>query len=139
MFQLPRTAILAWCVLLCSIVTSPLSHASADALDQGMGKLLSSRLSDIETAVALLSEVNDERVETVFKALLESQLYRHKKEKKLVLLMEKQGSKVLIQDLFSDAEPYQVKKRAVKRVPVNNQLRGQIKAYLSAANLNHSS
>ncbi len=126
---------LFWLVLSLSILSAPV-HATE--FDQAIQALNTSKLSKVEGAVSALSQLDDERVSTVFTALLNSELYRHKKDKKLVLLVEKRGKMILIQDLFSGDAPYEVKKRRIKRVPVNNQLRGQIKAYLASVNLNHS-
>lgn len=139
MLLLPfRYSTMRQALLLCiALLFAVPSFAADDLFEEGMGKLHSSKLSQVTKGIALLTDSGDERVAEVYKALLESQLYRHKKEKKLVLLLEKRGSKVLIKDLFSDAEAYEVGKRKIKRVPVNNQLRGDLKAYLASVNLNH--
>ena len=126
-------------LLVIGLILALPAYGNDELYQAGMKKLLSSSLSQVTKGVAQLSESGDERVAEVYKALLESQLYRHKKDKKLVLLLERRGSKVLIQDLFSDEEPYEVGKRRIKRVPVNNQLRGDLKAYLASVNMNHAS
>ncbi len=113
--------------------------ASADMalFKQGLEKINSSRLKDVEEGVGLLVQSGEEQVVPLFEALLDSDLYRHKSEKRLVYIVEKQGSNYLIAGIDNPGVTETVKKRKVKRVPINNSLRGEIKSFLAAQYLNH--
>ncbi|PWI33320.1 urea ABC transporter permease subunit UrtB [Vibrio albus] len=105
--------------------------------NQALQYLVTSKFSDVEKGVSLLGQSNDPRSTEVLTLLLSGDLYRHKKEQKLVTIQGKQDNKYVIQDLFTkDAtSSVIVSKRKVKRVPLNNQLRGQIKSELARLNL----
>ncbi len=97
---------------------------------------------DVEKGVSLLGQSNNLRSAQVLTLLLNGELYLHKKQQKLVIIQGKQGSKYVIQDLFTDemissdeTDKQVVSKRSIKRVPLNNQLRGQIKSELALLNL----
>lgn len=125
-----------------ALTTSMLFHASAWAtseaqFEQGLSEINSSSLKKVAKGVDLLIASGDERADKYLKALLESQLYRHKKQKKLVLLVAKEGSSLTVADIDKPENTETLKKRKVKRVPLNNKLRGQIKAYLAGKNLRH--
>ncbi len=114
----------------------PKQHQTTQ-FDQGLELINSASLKSVARGVDLLITSQQEAVIPLFDALLESELYRHKKQKKLVYLLEKRGGKYLIADIKQNDQSELVSKRAVKRVPLNNSLRGKIKAFLAAQNLNH--
>lgn len=104
--------------------------------ERGLEMINSSKLSQVTQGVERLIASGDPRARTYLNAMLESNLYRHKKEKRLVLLVRRDGSEVLVADVMDASRTDQLKKRKVKRVPINNRLRGNIKAYLAGKDLN---
>jgi urea transport system permease protein len=116
--------------------------ASADTAQQGkfqqaLEQFLSSDFKDISEGVSLLAESGDERAIQVLTLLFNGELYVHRAESRLVVIVGQDGSKPIIKALFADesAETETVSKRRVKRVGINNQLRGKIKTELALLNL----
>ena len=115
------------------------SHAWADdagSFEAGLELINSSKLSQVEKGVDKLIQSGDPRAKQYLEALLDSNLYRHKKEKRLVLLVNRDKSKVIVADIGDRSKTEELGKRKVKRVPINNQLRGEIKGYLASKDLN---
>lgn len=131
---------LAFLLLCASILFTTAIAVAAEpdsSFQNGIENLLSSEFVDIEKGVEQLGLSGDERANRVLSLLLNGELYRHKKENKLVTIVSKQGSKYTIADLFlTDGETTpNVSKRSVKRVAINNQLRRQIKTELALLNV----
>jgi len=149
-FVLPQT-ISRWSLQILSLVlcivlaSANIAKAEDEAANEqflnGLDKINSSSLRDVKAGIAMLSGLSDpdlrEQLLPIFEALLKSDLYRHKKDKRLVYIIEKQGGTYLVADLNTPDVTESVKKRAVKRVPLNNHLRGEIKSFLAAEYLNH--
>lgn len=115
------------------------SLSSADSFEKGLEKINSSKLKSVKQGVALLIESGDERAEFYLDALLESNLYVDKKQKKLVLLVGKEDGDLVIAAIDNPSSTQVVGKRQAKRVPINNSLRGDIKSYLASTRLNNKS
>lgn len=126
--------------LLCLFVSPAWAYAADEAkFLAGLDQINSSKLKQVAKGVDTLIESKDPAADLYLKALLASELYRHKKEKRLVLLVEKVDKQFVIADPNDTSLTQTVKKRAVKRVPINNKLRGKIKSYLASMGLNSDS
>ncbi|KZZ10884.1 urea ABC transporter permease subunit UrtB [Oleiphilus sp. HI0130] len=116
------------------------THANDTGLyEQGIDLLITGKLKKVEQGVSKLIASKNESADMALEALLNGDLYRHKKQKQLVVLESKssEGMQVVYLNEPSKSELI-TKKRAIKRVPVNNNLRREIRAYLAAKNLQHS-
>ena len=112
------------------------NQEAEDLYQKGLAKINSSKLKTVGQGVDLLIKSNHDSAEMFLSAMLESTLYRHKKEKALVRFNGKEGSKLLITFIDEPSRTETVGKRKVKRIPLNNKLRGKIKGYLATKNLN---
>jgi urea transport system permease protein len=112
---------------------------------------LAQQQADFESALQLLQEKSyDTKSEAVRKivasghpeahavlaAMLEGDLFTRKKERDLVIAV-KEGRKLRITGVLSGEDLGLVKKRSLKKVSVNNQLRGQIRSALALLNLDN--
>lgn len=104
--------------------------------DEGMRLIETGKLKKVADGVDLLIKSKHDRSAFILESMLESKLYRHKKQKQLVMLVEKNDKGLLIADLDSLESIRQIGKRKAKRIPLNNKLRGKIKGYLASQNLN---
>ncbi len=104
--------------------------------DQSMSKLLGKNFKSVTQGVELLAKSNDERAEQVLQTLLAGDLYRLKKEKRLVTILEERGKGYLVTDILVADKTYEVtSKRKIKRVAINNTLRTKIKAAIAQIQL----
>lgn len=104
--------------------------------DQSMDKLLGKNFKSVTQGIELLAQSNDERAEQVLQTLLAGDLYRLKKEKRLVTIQEEQGKGYLVADILVADKTYEVSsKRKIKRVAINNTLRTKIKAAIAQIQL----
>ena len=85
-------------------------------------------------AVNRLSTQSDERINEILTALLEGDLYYRKSDKRFVYI-EKIDKEVELTDILNKEKLGQVKKRKVKKVGINNALRGQIRTILATLTL----
>ncbi len=113
--------------------------ASTASFDQALDRLATRDYNQISLAIADIGESGDERALEVLQLLLSGDIYLDKESGKLVQIIEKNGSKYSIKPLLSgsDTKPEMVKSRSVKKIGINNQLRGEIKAQLAALNIKH--
>ncbi|UZE94761.1 urea ABC transporter permease subunit UrtB [Alkalimarinus alittae] len=104
--------------------------------DQSMVKLQGKNFKRVTEGIDLLAQSRDERSERLLKTLLAGDLYRLKKEKRLVTIIEEVGKGYLLADILDTSKTYTVSsKRKVKRVAINNTLRTKIKAAIAQIQL----
>ncbi|MFB9136149.1 urea ABC transporter permease subunit UrtB [Vibrio olivae] len=113
--------------------------ANSDDFEQGLQALQGSNFNQIGQGVDLIAQSGDERAVEVLSLLLDGDLYRHKKAHTLVVVQQKQGREYVIAPLFSqDTDSTEiVKSRAIKKIGINNRLRGQLKSLIAALNISH--
>ncbi len=127
------------CLLFSQLFTQAAWANSADDYSSGLEQINSSKLKQVALGVDLLIRSGHPEAEYLLNAMLESKLYRHKKQNRLVMLLGKDGSKFTIADLNDSSNQETLSKRKVKRIPLNNTLRGKIKVYLAGKSLNSES
>ena len=108
-------------------VAEPDMSAAVEALAEGS-------FSDKIKAVEALAATGDPRVVPALEAMLNRQLYVRKSDNK-VFIGEPQGKAIILKDPLTLAELEQVGKRDVKKVRVNNRLRGTIRAAMGGLTL----
>ncbi|AEX21859.1 urea ABC transporter permease subunit UrtB [Vibrio sp. EJY3] len=126
-------------VVLFSLFLSAQTLASTTGLESELQRLATRDYDQISQAVINIGESGDERSIQVLELLFSGDIYLDKESKQLVKVVEKKGSQYLITPLFAQetAEPQSVKRRSVKKIGINNQIRGEIKAQLAALNIRH--
>ena len=131
--------ILFACLLFSQVFMQAAWANSGDDYSSGLEQINSSKLKQVAQGVELLIRSDHPEAEYLLNAMLESKLYRHKKQNRLVMLLGKDGSKFTISDLNGSSNQETLSKRKVKRIPLNNTLRGKIKVYLAGKLLNSES
>ncbi|MCG8016644.1 MAG: urea ABC transporter permease subunit UrtB [Candidatus Thiodiazotropha sp. 'RUGA'] len=121
-------------VLLLAPGTSSFADTSEPKLDQAVELLKGKKFPQKYQAIELLAESASPQSQNILKALLERRLFKLKKTKQLVIA-EKQGKTYLIQQAISLEELGEVKKRALKKISVNNKMRSLIRSALASFDL----
>ena len=107
-----------------------------DPFIDGITLLSSTSFDDKEQAIKSIGLSGSDRAEITLQALLAGDLFFIKSDKKLVF-GEKQDSKYAITDFLTREDLGLIKKRKLKKITINNQLRGTLKATLAQLNLKH--
>ncbi|KHF24476.1 ABC-type urea transporter UrtABCDE, subunit B [Solemya velum gill symbiont] len=86
------------------------------------------------SAIDTIAGSGHEKASFILQSMFDGSLFYHKKSKQL-LLVEKEGSKYLTFDALTGDKGKTVKKRAVKKVSINNTLRSQLRSLIASLNL----
>ncbi|MBV2091122.1 MAG: urea ABC transporter permease subunit UrtB [Candidatus Thiodiazotropha sp. (ex Ctena orbiculata)] len=114
--------------------TSSFADASEPKLDQAVELLKGKKFQQKYQAIELLAESASPQAQNILKALLERRLFKLKKTKQLVIA-EKQGKTYQVQQAVSLEDLGEVKKRALKKISVNNKMRTLIRSALASFDL----
>ncbi|MCG8036233.1 MAG: urea ABC transporter permease subunit UrtB [Candidatus Thiodiazotropha taylori] len=114
--------------------TSSFADTSEPKLDQAVELLKGKKFQQKYQAIELLAESASPQAQSILIALLERRLYKLKKTKQLVIA-EKQGKTYKIQQAVSLEELGEVKKRALKKISLNNKMRTLIRSALASFDL----
>ncbi len=120
----------AWGLLVPWVATA----SDTELFDQGAALLLKKSFSAKAEAIDKLAESGDPRTEQLLKAMLAGELYYIKKEKALVFVRES-GDRLSARSALTGEDLGSFKKRKVKKVAINNNLRGRLKTVLSQLQL----
>ncbi|WP_426416748.1 urea ABC transporter permease subunit UrtB [Aestuariirhabdus sp. LZHN29] len=123
---LPLFSRLLFClgVLFCSSVQA------ATEFEQGIELLKQGKLKQNPRAIELIIASEDPRALSLLLPMQKGALYLHKPSKALVLV-ERSDKKYLLTDLLTGESLGAVSKRMIKKVPINNRLRNQLKAAIA--------
>ncbi|MCG7940689.1 MAG: urea ABC transporter permease subunit UrtB [Candidatus Thiodiazotropha lotti] len=121
-------------VLLLAPGTSSFADSSEPKLDQAVELLKGKKFQQKYQAIELLAETATPQAQNLLKALLERRLFKWKKTKQLVIA-EKQGKTYQIQQAVSLEALGEVKKRALKKISVNNKMRTLIRSAVASFDL----
>lgn len=125
-------------LLVAGMVCSSVSWSDT-FFEQSIPQLLGKNFKSVSQGVELLAQSSDQRAEKVLQTLLAGDLYRLKKEKRLVTIQEEVGKGYIVADILISGKTYEVsRKRKVKRVAINNTLRTKIKAAIAQIQLTDS-
>nr|WP_267926629.1 urea ABC transporter permease subunit UrtB [Desulfolithobacter dissulfuricans] len=125
-------------LLLAAFAVLPCLAASENAgLDEAIVLLRQQSFQAKAEGIEKLGISGSDKAEKILKMLLEGNLYYTKKDGVLVQ-GEKDGRKYHITDVISGQSLGTVKKRALKKITINNSLRTQIKSVLASMDLTHS-
>lgn len=128
---------LLWVLLLSWAVASPgYAGPPENALDEGLGLIVSSNYKERESGIDLLAESMDPRSTEIIRAMLDGRLYYVKKNKAVVFGEETDSGYAIVSVLTGDFLGT-VKKRKLKKIGTNNQIRSKIRLFLTRRDLNH--
>lgn len=122
------------CVLLLFFTSFGAATEKSDFFDQGIALLASRNFADKEQGIKLIGASGDPRAEQTLQAVLAGKLFFKKSDKDLVF-GEAQGAKYAISDFKTGQDLGLVKKRKLKKITINNKIRGTLKATLAQVNL----
>ncbi|RLW56381.1 MAG: urea ABC transporter permease subunit UrtB [gamma proteobacterium symbiont of Stewartia floridana] len=114
--------------------TPNFADTSEPKLDQAVELLKGKKFQQKYQAIELLAESESPQAQSILIALLERRLFKLKKTKQLVIA-EKQGKTYKIQQAVSLEELGEVKKRALKKISLNNKMRTLIRSALASFDL----
>jgi len=122
--------------LLLSFTSLVVTAEQEDPFTKGVSLLLSKDFNSKEQGIRLIGESGAPRSQEILQTILSGNLLYIKKDKTLVI-GEAEGSKYAISDFFTGADLGLIKKRKLKKITINNKLRGTLKATLAQLNLKH--
>lgn len=117
--------------VLMALVSAP---AYADGFSDAVQALNAKSYSDKGRAAEAVAATGDERAVVVLRALLEGDLF-YRKADDAVFLTKKSGDVYVLTDPATGAEAGEAAKGDVKKIRINNKLRGQLKGLLGALTL----
>jgi len=109
--------------------------ASEDGIDAAFKKLIQRDFSQKEQAIQQILKSGDVRSNIYLKALLDGKLYYRKVDKRIVNV-DKKESGYQIFDVRNGEDLGVISKRKVKKITINNKLRGKIKSAMASLALN---
>jgi len=109
----------------------------AATLEEGLGHLASSNFGEIATGVSQIAASGDEQAADILRLLMEGELYRDKKTEQIVRIAAEVEGGYRVVPVADESAGYEVKKRDIRKVRINNSLRSQIRSVLAELNLRH--
>ncbi|MEM1435795.1 MAG: urea ABC transporter permease subunit UrtB [Pseudomonadota bacterium] len=108
--------------------------AAEPALRRALNALAGGSFRDRGAAAQALAAIEDDRVNELLSALADGQLYRDRRTEQVVFA-ERSGSGYTLRDPLTGADLGAGRRRDVRRVGVNNALRGQVEQLLAQRRL----
>ncbi len=118
-----------------AMIATPCPAAAENLqLEQGLTRLVHGNFKEKETAISRIATSGDPRAKEILAALLSGKLYRLKKDNTIVYA-RRSGSRADITGVLSGKSLGMVKKRAIKKITINNRLRGKLRGLLALIDL----
>ncbi|HHM04334.1 MAG TPA: urea ABC transporter permease subunit UrtB [Gammaproteobacteria bacterium] len=114
----------------------PAAHGDATAFADAVNSLVKGKFKDKERAVSAIEASGDERSLAVLKALLAGDLYYRKSDRQVVY-REKTDKGYHLTGVLSNEDLGVVKRRAAKKIGINNKLRGVLRGAIARLSLTH--
>ncbi len=133
----PRTIVPLWLLAAVLVLAMSLVRpgvAAAQGIEADIAALAAGGFNDKAAAVERLAVTGDPRVVPALEALLDGGLYTRKSDGKVVI-GEARGKVVVLSDPLTLTEVEQAPKRSVKKIRINNMLRGAVRAALGGLTL----
>lgn len=134
------TRLAKWILVGVLVLLAPLSPTGAAAMDssglpdEAVTLLKSKQFVDKAQAIRLLADAGGQQAKQILSALLAGRLFYLKQTGQLVYAAEREDG-YAIEDVLGEERWGTVKKRAIKKVTVNNKLRSQIRDALAIMDL----
>ena len=110
------------------------STAEESSFESALQLLTEKKFEQKSTAIEQLVASEDERTLSILQTMLAGELYYHKKDKQLATI-EKVEEGVEVTALLSNESLGVMKKRKLKKVSINNTLRGQLRSAIARLSL----
>src|SRR3569623_2055196 len=131
-----RSAWAAVIALLWLCISAPSSTAAEEAFRQQLSALQAGDFAEKEAAVHALEALDDERVLPLLKALLAGDLHYLKGSGRVVFAKEPDGGYRLTDPMSGEALG-KAARRELKKITINNALRGQLRGAIARLSLSH--
>src|SRR3569623_434660 len=131
-----RRAWAAIIALLWLCISAPSSTAAEEAFTQQLSALQAGDFAEKEAAVHALEALDDERVLPLLKALLAGDLHYLKGSGRVVFAKETDGGYRLTDPMSGEALG-KADRRELKKITINNALRGQLRGAIARRSLSH--
>src|SRR3569832_1374116 len=131
-----RRAWAAIIALLWLCISAPSSTAAEEAFTQQLSALQAGDFAEKEAAVHALEALDDERVLPLLKALLAGDLHYLKGSGRVVFAKETDGGYRLTDPMSGEALG-KADRRELKKIAINNALRGQLRGAIARLSLSH--
>lgn len=135
-----RRIALVWLLGVTALCVTSVAQAETSAsFNEGLQAISTLKFNQIESGVDSILQSGDERVADVLSLLLNGDLYVEKSSSTLVIIKAKEGSDFTIQPLLStnDGDISTVSSRAIRKIGINNSLRGKLKSAIAALSISH--
>jgi len=107
----------------------------ASSIDIIAQQLVTAKFKQAAVVLEQLEKVGEEKVLSLFEAMLAGQLYYRRDDKRLAHARKTEGGLYNIVDVFSGEDLGDVKKKIIKKIRVNNKLRKQLRSGISRLTL----
>jgi urea transport system permease protein len=135
---IPLVLLLFWSLVAALLLlTSAPSAAAATGFEQGIDLLGERSFKRKAEAVDLIAESGDPRAARLLSGLLDGDLYLLKEDRSPVYA-EREGREYLVTHALTGEQIGRLKRRALKRITINNLLRSQLKGTIAELHLAHS-
>ena len=131
--RLPKTWALIPAAL---IVLIGAAGAWASSFDEAMRLMVEGSFADKKVAIEKLADSGNDRTEAILSALLEGDLY-YSKDHDIVVVAKRTERLYALQDAITGESLEPVKKRRLKKIGINNNLRSSLKSALARLRLTH--
>ncbi|WP_245748807.1 urea ABC transporter permease subunit UrtB [Oceanisphaera psychrotolerans] len=121
--------------LMLSVLT--VSPVLAASLQEGLEHLAERDFDAISTGVSLIAASGDEQAATLLKELQQGELYRDKSSDQIVRIVAEVDGGYRVAPVTDSSAGYEVNKRGLRKVRINNSLRSQIRSALAELELRH--
>lgn len=123
-------------MLMLALAAGPLdARAQVDApFATAVAKLKEKSFREKQTAVEMLAAVGGNEAKVVLESLLAGEVYKRKSDKRIVILSQKEQTLSIV-DAISGEDLGETEKNALKRVVINNTIRGALKQSLARMSL----
>lgn len=136
--RLINTSIVYFCALLLTLFFIPAKAADDELFTSSLQKLTDRKFSKKIVAIGEIEKTGHPKSVAVFEAMLNSNLYYRKSDKKIVFV-EKVDGEFKLSDILSNEDLGTVGKRKVKKVSINNKIRSILDTAIARLNLNSES
>lgn len=115
-------------------ISKPDGEPQKPDFDRGLDLLKAKSFNDKKKAVDLLANSGDERAITYLQLLLNARLY-YLKDTKAIVAVERKGKEYLLSDPISTESLGTVPKKKIKKITINNSLRGKLREKIASLSL----
>lgn len=124
-------------IVMATLFSSSLSAAPAQKFEDYLPQLAKASYEEKEALIKLISATNDARVIHVFQRFLVGELFYRKTDNQIVYAVKSNKGYSLV-DVLTGASLGETGKRKIKKIGVNNKLRGILKAEIAKLNMSSS-